>query len=219
MPLPRQVQAVIFDMDGLIFDTEALYRDAVIAVAGEAGHDMPLDFYLGTIGLSLAATRTAFNQRFGESLVFDDFWAATWRRFQQATETQLRLKAGVIELLDLLDDLQLPRAIATSSRHEDARHHLEAHRLSHRFEAVIAHGDYALGKPHPEPFLLAAERLGVAPEFCLALEDSHNGVRAASGAGMMTIMVPDLLAVNAEMETLCVCIVRDLHQVCALMQT
>jgi HAD superfamily hydrolase (TIGR01509 family) len=219
MSLPRQARAVIFDMDGLIFDTEALYRDAVIAVASEAGHDIPLNFYLGTIGLSLPATRTAFNEQFGESFIFDEFWTATWRRFQEATRSQLRLKTGVIELLDLLDDLRLPRAIATSSRHEDAAHHLEAHRLAHRFQAVIAHGDYANGKPHPDPFLLAAERLGVAPEFCLALEDSHNGVRAASAAGMMTVMVPDLLAINAEMEALCVCIVRDLHQVRTLVQT
>jgi beta-phosphoglucomutase-like phosphatase (HAD superfamily) len=71
-------------------------------------------------------------------------------------------------------------------------------------------------KPHPDPFLLAAERLGVAPEFCLALEDSHNGVGAASAAGMMTVMVPDLLAINA---ALCVWIVRDLHQVRTLVQT
>ena len=88
-----------------------------------------------------------------------------------------------IELLDLLDDLQLPRAIATSSRHEDARHHLGAHGLHDRFHAIVAHGDYVQGKPNPDPFLKAADRLGVDPALCLALEDSHNGVRAASRAG------------------------------------
>ena len=75
------------------------------------------------------------------------------------------------------------------------------------------------GKPHPDPFLRAAERLGVEPEFCVALEDSYNGVRAASGAGMMTIMVPDLLPPTSEMRELCVGIVEDLHAVHDLMRS
>jgi beta-phosphoglucomutase-like phosphatase (HAD superfamily) len=78
---------------------------------------------------------------------------------------------------------------------------------------VVAQGDYARGKPHPDPYIEAARRLGVAPELCLALEDSHNGVRAASSAGMMTIMVPDLLDPTEEMRTLCVRIAQDLHEV------
>ncbi len=77
---------------------------------------------------------------------------------------QLCLKAGVVELLDFLDDAGLPRAIATSSRHEDVRHNLGLHGLLDRFQAVVARGDYPHGKPHPDPFLKAAERLGVAPE-------------------------------------------------------
>jgi beta-phosphoglucomutase-like phosphatase (HAD superfamily) len=73
-------------------------------------------------------------------------------------------------------------------------------------------------KPHPDPFLQAAEALGVAPEDCLALEDSHNGVRAAAAAGMMTIMVPDMLDPTQEMESLCVRIARDLHEVRGLLE-
>ena len=206
MSLPRQPGAVVFDMDGLLFNTEAIYRDAAIAVAREAGHHLPIDFYLATIGLPGEATRARFGELFGAGFDFDAFWTASSTRFRQATAAQLYLKAGVLELLDLLDDLQLPRAIATSSRHEDARHHLDAHGLHDRFHAVIAHGDYANGKPNPDPFLTAAARLGVDPALCLALEDSHNGVRAAARAGMMTVMIPDLLSPNAEMEGLCVCI-------------
>jgi beta-phosphoglucomutase-like phosphatase (HAD superfamily) len=77
----------------------------------------------------------------------------------------------------------------------------------------VAHGDYANGKPAPDPFLKAAERLGVAPALCLALEDSHNGVRAASAAGMMTVMVPDLIAPTDEIQRLCTRVVADLHEV------
>jgi HAD superfamily hydrolase (TIGR01509 family) len=218
MPLPRKVHAVVFDMDGLLFDTEALYRDVVIATALEAGHDVPLDFYLSTIGTPLQGTREAFVQRYGAGFDFDGFWAKTTQRFAKTVETELRLKAGVVELLGLLDELALPRAIATSSHHEHARHHLTAFGLTDRFRVVIANGDYARGKPHPEPFLKAAERLGVEPAHCLALEDSYHGVRAASSAGMMTVMVPDLMMPTPEMEMLCAHIAADLHAVCSLMK-
>ncbi|MFX7740030.1 HAD family hydrolase, partial [Acinetobacter baumannii] len=73
-----------------------------------------------------------------------------------------------------------------------------AHGLLGRFDAIVAHGDYVRGKPAPDPFLRAAERLGVEPKLCLALEDSHNGVRSASSSGMMTVMVPDILEATDE---------------------
>jgi HAD superfamily hydrolase (TIGR01509 family) len=211
--LPRKVQAVVFDMDGLLFNTEALYRDATMAAAAEGGHDIPLQFYLSTIGTPVEATRMAFNERCGKEFNFDVFWATAKERFDEMTKLQLCVKAGVVELLDFLDGARLPRAIATSSRHEEAQHNLATLGLVDRFQTVVARGDYSRGKPHPDPFLKAAERLEIAPELCVALEDSHHGVRSASRAGMITIMVPDLLPPTAEMEELCVCIVQDLHEV------
>jgi HAD superfamily hydrolase (TIGR01509 family) len=163
----------------------------------------------------MEATRTAFKERCGKDFDFDLFWA-TASEFREITKLQLCMKQGLVELLDLLDSAGLPRAIATSSGHEDVRHNLGLHGLHDRVETVIARGDYSRGKPQPEPFLKAAERLKVRPESCIALEDSYHGVRAASAAGMMTIMVPDLLPPTREMEELCVYIARDLHQVCAL---
>jgi HAD superfamily hydrolase (TIGR01509 family) len=213
MKLPRKVRAVVFDMDGLLFNTEALYRDAIIAAAAAGGHDVPLAFYLSTIGMSGEATRIAFNERCGQAFDFDVFWTAASKQFRELTKLRLCLKAGVVELLDVLDDAGLPRAIATSSRHEDVQHNLSTLGLLDRFETVVARGDYSRGKPHPEPFLTAAKRLGIEPESCIALEDSYHGVRSASGAGMMTIMVPDLLPATAEMQELCVCVVADLHEV------
>ncbi len=203
-------------MDGLIFDTEPLYRDVIIAAASDGGLEITHKFHHTTIGLSAEAFRAALSDRFGSGFDFDGFWAAASRRFYEMAASQLRLKAGVVELLDTLDAVRLPRAIATSSSHEDVQHHLAAHGLLDRFDAIVARGDYARGKPNPDPFFRAAERLGVEPTRCMALEDSYNGVRAANNAGMMTIMVPDLLAPTAEMEMLCVCIAKDLHEVCNL---
>src|ERR1700741_4314232 len=88
-----------------------------------------------------------------------------------------------------------------------------------RFDEIICRGDYEKGKPAPDPFLKAAERLGVEPRLCLALEDSYNGVRSASAAGMMTIMVPDLLEPTDEIRGLCIFVARDLHEVRGLILT
>jgi HAD superfamily hydrolase (TIGR01509 family) len=135
------------------------------------------------------------------------------RIFQEMVDRDLPLKPGVAELLGLLDELDLPRAIATTSSRATVDHHLGAHGLAHRFHHIVAHDDCERHKPDPDPFLRAAARLGVQPQHCLALEDSHNGVRAASAAGMMTVMVPDLLPVTEEMQTLCLHIVGNLHDV------
>src|SRR6202030_2136360 len=116
----------------------------------------------------------------------------------------------VLELLDLLDRLRMPRAIATSSSHPTIDHHLSACDLKGRFDAMVGRGDYERGKPAPDPYLRAAELLGIEPHHCLALEDSFNGVRSASSAGMMTIMVPDLLEPTDDIRRLCTMIATDL---------
>ena len=149
----------------------------------------------------------------GEQFPIDDYYTQMTDRFVALSATDLRLKPGVIELLDVLDRLQLPRCIATSSAHSTVRDHLSAHNLTDRFHAVIGHGDYERSKPAPDTFLLAAERLGVEASCCLALEDSHHGVRSASAAGMMTIMVPDLMPPTDEIAGLCHAVVDSLHDV------
>src|SRR5665213_602363 len=143
MKLPHKVQAVVFDMDGLLFNTEVLYRDAIIAAAAAGGHDVPLAFYLSTIGLSGEATRVAFNERCGQTFDFDVFWATASKQFHEMTKLRLCLKAGVVELLDFLNDAGLPHAIATSSRHEDVQRNLATLGLLDRFGTVVARGDYS----------------------------------------------------------------------------
>jgi HAD superfamily hydrolase (TIGR01509 family) len=200
-------------MDGLLLDTETLYQEALVLAAAEGGHEVVQEVFNRTVGLPWAQSRTLLLSHFGETFPVDEFQETWVRHFWVIAETRLELKPGALELLDTLDRLGLPCAIATSSSRRTVDRHLAAHNLLGRFNEIVGHGDYERGKPAPDPFLKAAERLGVEPRSCLALEDSHNGVRSASAAGMMTVMVPDLLEPTAEIRGLCSFVARDLHEV------
>lgn len=213
MTLPYRPRAVIFDMDGLLFDTEALWQEALLSAAAERSHEIPAEIYKKSIGVRRSQTKPLFLAHFGADFRFDDFHAAWRRHFWLIAENKLALKPGAAELLDLLDQLRLPRAIATSSSRATVERHLTAHGLMDRFDHIVSRDDCENGKPAPDPYLNAAERLGVAPRLCLALEDSHVGVRSASAAGAMTVMAPDLLEPDEEMRALCLLIARDLHHV------
>ena len=213
MKLPRMPAAVVFDMDGLLFDTEVLYQEAIQLAAAEGGHEVAIDVFNRTVGLPWAQSRAQLFSHFGEAFPIDEFQETWVRHFWMIAETRLALKLGALELLDTLDQFRLPRAIATSSSRRTVERHLTAHNLMGRFPEIVGRGDYERGKPAPDPFLKAAQRLGVEPHLCLALEDSHNGVRSASSAGMMTIMVPDLLEPTDEIRGLCTFVARDLHGV------
>jgi beta-phosphoglucomutase-like phosphatase (HAD superfamily) len=213
MELPRAPAAVVFDMDGLLLDTETLYQEAIVLAAAEGGQEVAQEVFNRTVGLPWAQSRTLLLSHFGETFPVDEFQAAWVRHFWVIAEARLELKPGALELLDTLDQLALPRAIATSSSPRTVERHLTTHDLLGRFNEIVGHGDYERGKPAPDPFLKAAERLGVEPWACLALEDSHNGIRAASAAGMMTVMVPDLLEPTDEIRGLCTFVARSLHEV------
>ena len=211
--IPRSVSGVVFDMDGLLVDTETIWRDAQLEEAHARGRELPLSVIHSMIGLPWPQNQDKLRAHFGESLDVDAYLESTARRYEAIRRRGVALKAGVVELLDLLDVLKLPRAIATSSGRPVVLEHLGPSGLLPRFDAIVAQGDYARGKPHPDPFLKAAAAIGLEPETCLALEDSHNGVRSAHAAGMMTVMVPDLLAPTEEISGLCVAVLETLHHV------
>ncbi|HWA59954.1 MAG TPA: HAD family phosphatase, partial [Caulobacteraceae bacterium] len=169
MTLPHRPSAVIFDMDGLLFDTEALWQEALLAAAAEDGREIPAAVYDQSIGVRRSQCRGLFLAHFGDDFRFDDFHASWTRHFWRIAERRLALKPGASELLDTLDQLGLPRAIATSSSRTTVERHLGAHGLARRFDELVCRGDYENGKPAPDPFLTAAERLAVEPRLCLAL--------------------------------------------------
>jgi len=211
--LPRPVRGVVFDMDGLLVDSESMFRDVMMEVSLRRGVDLPLAVFLRMVGLQHEASRAVAMAHFGDDFDYDPWIADIWALAVARGEVGIAVKAGVTELLDHLDLAAIPRAVATSSSHAAVERQLGRNGLLPRFQAIVAAGDYARGKPDPDPFLVAADRLGVPATACLALEDSHNGVRAAHAAGMMTIMVPDLLEATEEMRGLCVAIADTLHGV------
>ncbi|MDP3659529.1 HAD family phosphatase [Phenylobacterium sp.] len=218
MSLPRPVRAVVFDMDGLLVDSETLVFAALQGAAAGIDGELPFETFQRMVGLPQAASDLILLEHFGSSFSLEGFRDEVRERMHEALVAGACLKAGVVELLDHLDQIGLPCAIATSSSLESVGRTLGPSGLVPRFRALITRDVIIHGKPHPEPFLRAAEALDVDPADCLALEDSHNGVRAAHAAGMMTIMVPDLLDPTEEMQALCVRIAADLHEVEALLR-
>lgn len=215
MKLPREVRGVVFDMDGLLVDTEAVFRDVMMEASAARGLDLPMEVFLRMVGLPHQSSREVAMAHFGEAFDYHGWMGHAWELAHARLEAGAPVKAGVAELLDVLEAAAIPRAIATSSALATVERYLAPIGLLQRFQAVVSAGDCARGKPAPDPFVEAARRLGVAPADCLALEDSHNGVRAASAAGMMTVMAPDLLPANAEMRRLAIAVVDDLHEVAA----
>ena len=210
---PDDLQAVVFDMDGVLIDSEVLYKKHARETFKDLGYELTDALHLSTVGLPGPDGEKLIRAAMGDDFPMEEF-DAIWRdRVAAAMMDHVPLKPGVREILTLLDELEIPTAVATSSSYEAANHHLQRADLLQHFSALVTGDQVENGKPHPEPFLLAAERLEVDPELCLAVEDSHNGIRAAHAAGMQTIMVPDLLAATPEMEELSIAVMKNLFDV------
>lgn len=218
MSFPRGVQAVVFDMDGLLLDTETVYQAAMIEAAQAFGVDFTAATYASMVGKTNPECGAMLQELYGPTFPVQAYFQRTWSDVEALLEAEVRLKTGVMEILDYLDALGLPRAIATSNSRQAVDRYLGRFDLVRRFHAVVANADVARHKPHPDPYLEAARRLNVHPTLCLALEDSHPGVRAAHAAGMMTIMVPDILDPTEEIEEKCVHVAQSLHVVLDLLK-
>lgn len=218
MVFHRPVEAVVFDMDGLLIDSEGLVREGMRRAAATLDVDLPEALCAAMIGLPFPECKVMMQDHFGPAFAMERFLAEERREIEALFLEGVALKGGVRELLAHLDDLGLPRAVATSSGRAAVDLNLGRHGLLAGFHAIVAREDVTRHKPYPDPYLRAAELLGVAPAACLALEDSHNGVRAAHAAGMMTVMVPDLLDPTEEMREKCASIEDSLHDVLRLLR-
>jgi beta-phosphoglucomutase-like phosphatase (HAD superfamily) len=143
MKLPRRPTAVVFDMDGLLFDTETLYQEAIMVAAAQRGHDVTAAVFSRMIGCPWHQSCNLLLGYFGSTFPVDEFMVAWLGHFDLMASTRSSVKPGAVDLLDTQDELRLPRAIATSSSHRTVQGCLPAHNLVGRFHEIVGHGDYS----------------------------------------------------------------------------
>lgn len=207
-------EAVIFDMDGVIFDSERMVFHCWEKVGSSYGLSNIWETYLKVIGVNAAETKAIVYEAYGEDFNYEKFSAETSRLFHEtADKTGLPVKKGVRELLSYLNENQVPLGLASSTRLAIVEAELKQAGLYHYFSVVVGGDLLKRSKPEPDIYLMACEKMGVAPKDAYAIEDSHNGIRSAYAAGMSPIMVPDMLEATEEMRQKSIVVLKGLLQV------
>jgi HAD superfamily hydrolase (TIGR01509 family) len=187
-----RVSAVIFDMDGLMLDTERIALVVWRQAAADLGFTLDDEVAERMVGRTSATNRLMLQMHFGEAFSYDELSTLADSRYRETLDRDgVPRKDGLIELLDFLESRHIARAVATSTARDLARHKLDQAGVAGYFDVVVGGNEVTHGKPAPDIFLRAAERLGKLPAECVVLEDSGPGIQAASTAGMVPILIPD----------------------------
>jgi len=185
---------IIFDMDGLMIDTEPVAIAGWEAVARELNITIPHELLLSVIGINRVLCKVYMLEALGPDFDYDKALMLLHKNINQHFETHgVPQKPGITQLLDKLDELGIKKAVATSSSFERATYKLTKAGLIHRFDAIIGGNMVARSKPDPDIFLKAAKVVGISPSDCIVLEDSNPGAEGAVRAGMRVVVVPDLV--------------------------
>jgi sugar-phosphatase len=189
--MPRPIEAVVFDMDGVLLDSEPIWRRIEVEIFGRVGVELREEDLLQTMGVRIADVVRRWHERHPwDDPPVEAIAAEIVERVARAVEEEGSLNAGTLEAIDRFRALGLPLALASSSPMRLIEAVLRMGHLEDRFDVVLSGEDEEHGKPAPDVYLSAARALGTAPERCLAIEDSINGVTAAKAAGMVAIAVP-----------------------------
>lgn len=216
--LDEPVEAVIFDMDGTLIDSESVYILGMQDAARTLGLELPLALCHAMVGVPSHECNLMLQDHYGAGFDLAEFRGHFSTSVQRQMRERVPVKAGVVELLDFLAGEGLPLAIATSAGRATATRNLGRAGLLDRFKTLATRDDVEHPKPAPDLYLEAARRLGVAPEHCVAFEDSSIGIHAAHAAGMRAVMVIDILPPTDEARAKCLHVAQDLHEVLRLMR-
>lgn len=186
--------AVVFDLDGLLLDTESVAIKSGVEGMAALGHPVPESVLHDLVGVDDREGHRRICEWLGVDLDYAKTSAALAENFRKRLEQGVPLRPGVHEMLDALDAMNLPRAVATNSQTESANWKIAKAGLSGRFDAIVGVDQAGKAKPAPDVYLEAARQLGIEPAHCLAFEDSDLGVRAAIAAGMTVVQIPDIIA-------------------------
>jgi len=193
--------AVIFDADGTLFDTEELMYQVWCEVGADMGLTMTVPEYLHYVGLNRAAVLDVMRERIGADFDGAEFMIRCVARLSQRIEEEgVPLKPGVVEILEFLHEKGVPMGLATSTHRVRTDRRLELCGLGKYFSAVVTGDEVSKGKPDPEIYLKVCEKLGVSPAKGVAVEDSKNGILSAHHAGLPVIIIPDMVPPSAELE-------------------
>ena len=195
----NKFKAVIFDMDGLMFDTERLLRRLWIQACKKFNINVSDDTFNKIIGLKKEDGRKILEKELGDKFNYQEVRNVRDNMyFEYLEKNGTPIKKGLKELITFLEENNIPKAIASSSKREFINILLDKANLSEHFPIIVSGDEIINGKPNPEIFLKASEKLKIEPNKCLVLEDSNVGVKAANTAGMEVIMIPDMLKINEE---------------------
>ncbi|MDQ6435484.1 HAD family phosphatase [Mesorhizobium sp. LHD-90] len=195
----QRPKALVFDMDGLLLDTEGVYKRSWTVAAAGLGFDLTDALFQRLIGITIADCEKRLVEHFGPDFPLERFRGDARTGYEDIILTEgIPLKPGVHAILDWAREAGIPCGIGTSTATEEARSRLIHHGIQDRFSVVVGGDQVSHGKPDPEIFLKVAQGLGQGPEHCLVFEDAHSGVRAARAGGMSVVLVPDLLPATDE---------------------
>jgi HAD superfamily hydrolase (TIGR01509 family) len=207
----KNIRAIIFDMDGLLLDSERIALSTFVDSCREYDFEPDVDIYYKCIGTTASRTKEILLAGYGRDFPFKAV-SELWRRKydEETSDKPIPLKAGALDLLQYLGGKEVKKAVVTSTYQESALKKLANARIAHFFAFVLGGDQILYGKPNPEIYLTACNELNEAPGKCLALEDSDNGVLAAFNAGLSVIQIPDLVEPSATVKALGHKIVKSL---------
>lgn len=197
-------KAVIFDMDGVIFDTERVYLNIWSKVFEKYGYKMTKELYVTVMGTGRKNVIKVFVDNYGKDLPIEKMYKEKDDELFNIIETDgIPLKSGVFELLKMLKNKGYKIAIGTSAKRERVEKQIKDKKLKESFDAIVCGDDVERGKPNPDIFLKAAEVIGVNPNECFVIEDSKAGIKAAFNGGMEGLHVEDLKEADDEIKKYC----------------